>query len=144
MKFYGVTIQMKPLQQYFHMILFIQCVVLTFESVEEILWCYHSNETSLAIHLNSTVCFLWFSKMKFWTFCWVFCWSLWRNSLLCRGLFVLWGGWEERKRTCAGKPRALSIFSIIAIFIGIPSGISSAKERDQERNRWGKHCLDTR
>ena len=30
---------------YFHMILFIQCVVLTFESVDEILWCYHSNET---------------------------------------------------------------------------------------------------
>ena len=58
MKSYGVTIQMKPLQQYFHTILFIQCVVLTFESVDEILWCYHSNETSLAIHLNSTVCLL--------------------------------------------------------------------------------------
>ena len=49
MKSYGVTIQMKPLQQYFHMVLFIQYVVLTFESVDEILWCYHSNETSLAV-----------------------------------------------------------------------------------------------
>ena len=46
MKSYGVTIQMKPLQQIFHMVLFIYYVVLTFESVDEILWCYHSNETS--------------------------------------------------------------------------------------------------
>ena len=37
MKFYGFTIQMKPLQQYYHMVLFIQYVVLTFESVDEIL-----------------------------------------------------------------------------------------------------------
>ena len=35
MKSYGVTIQIKPLQQYFHMVLFIQFVVLTFESVDE-------------------------------------------------------------------------------------------------------------
>ena len=37
MTFYGVTIQLKPLQQYFHMVLFMQYVVLTFESVDEIL-----------------------------------------------------------------------------------------------------------
>ena len=37
MKFYGVTIQTKPLQPYFYMVLFILCVVLTFESVDEIL-----------------------------------------------------------------------------------------------------------
>ena len=42
MKSYGVTIQMKPLQRYFHFVLFIQFVVLTFESVDETLWCYHS------------------------------------------------------------------------------------------------------
>ena len=46
MKSYDVTIQIKPLQQYFHMVLFIKYVVLTFESVEEMLWCDHSNETS--------------------------------------------------------------------------------------------------
>ena len=39
MKSYGAIIQMKPLQLYFHTILFIQYVVLTFESVDEILWC---------------------------------------------------------------------------------------------------------
>ena len=46
MKSYGVAIQMKPLQQYFHMVLFILYVVLTFKSVDEILWCHHSNEAS--------------------------------------------------------------------------------------------------
>ena len=46
MKSYGVAIQMKPLQRYFHMVLFIYHVALTFESVGEIVFCYHSNETS--------------------------------------------------------------------------------------------------
>ena len=55
MKSYDVTIQMKPLQQYFHMVLFIQYVVLTFESVDEILWCYHSNETSSALLSPGTI-----------------------------------------------------------------------------------------
>ena len=55
MKSYGVTIQMKPLQQYFHMVLFIYYVVLTFESVDEILWCYHSNETSSAVLSHDTI-----------------------------------------------------------------------------------------
>ena len=57
MKSYGVTIQMKPLQQYFHMVLFIEYVVLTFECVDGILWCYHSNETSLAVLSPGTICF---------------------------------------------------------------------------------------
>ena len=37
MKSYGVTIQTKPLQLHFYIVLFILCVVLTFESVDEIL-----------------------------------------------------------------------------------------------------------
>ena len=50
MKSYGVTIQMKPLQQYFHMILIIKFVVLLpFEFLDEILWCDLSNETSSAV-----------------------------------------------------------------------------------------------
>ena len=32
-------------------------VVLTFESVDEILWCDHPNETSSAVLLHGTVCF---------------------------------------------------------------------------------------
>ena len=49
-------------------------------------------------------------------------------SLLRRVLLFLWGGWGERKRARGARyegwklPRALSIFSIIAIFSGIPSG----------------------
>ena len=46
-KSYGVTIQMKATEQYFPVVLFIMLykVVLTFESVDEILWCDHSNES---------------------------------------------------------------------------------------------------
>ena len=47
MKSYGVTIQMKATEQYFPVVLFIMLykVVLTFESVDEILWCDHSNQS---------------------------------------------------------------------------------------------------
>ena len=63
MKSYGVTIQMKPFQRYFHMLLFVLYVVLTFQSVDEILWCDHSNETSLRERLHSTTyCLAFFKK----------------------------------------------------------------------------------
>ena len=40
-------------------------VVLTFESVDEILCCDHSNKTSSTILLHGTICFSIFYKMKF-------------------------------------------------------------------------------
>ena len=40
-------------------------VVLTFESVDEILWCDHSNETFSAVLLHGAICFSIFYKMKF-------------------------------------------------------------------------------
>ena len=52
-----MTIQMKPLQQYFHMVPFVLYVVLTFYSVDEILWCDHSSETSSAVLSHGTVFF---------------------------------------------------------------------------------------
>ena len=58
MKFYGVTIQMKATEQYFSVVLFVLCcikVVLTFESVDEILWCDLSNESYLAVLFCGTV-----------------------------------------------------------------------------------------
>ena len=55
---------MKPLQQYFHLVLFIQYVVLTFESVDEILWCDHSNETSSAVLSHGTIYIVCFSKFE--------------------------------------------------------------------------------
>ena len=56
-KSYDVTIQMKASDQYFPVVLFIMLykVVLTFESVDEILWCYHSNETSSAVLSHGTI-----------------------------------------------------------------------------------------
>ena len=60
MKYYGVTIQMKPLQQYFHMVLF-NWDVFPFESVDEILWCDHSNETSSAVLSHGTIYLVCFS-----------------------------------------------------------------------------------
>ena len=47
MKSYVVTIQMKATEQYFPVVLIIMLckVVLTFEYVDEILWCDHSNES---------------------------------------------------------------------------------------------------
>ena len=47
MKSLSVTIQMKATEQYFPVVLFIMLyrVILTFESVHEILKCDHSNES---------------------------------------------------------------------------------------------------
>ena len=40
-------------------------VTLTFESVDEILWCDHSNESSLPVLTHGAICFPKFHKMKF-------------------------------------------------------------------------------
>ena len=55
MKPYGVTIQMKATEQYFPVVLFIMLykVVLTFESVDEILKCDHLDETSLVKYVHN-------------------------------------------------------------------------------------------
>ena len=47
MKSYSVTIQMKAIEQYFPVVLFIILykVVLTFESVDEIIQCDYSHES---------------------------------------------------------------------------------------------------
>ena len=57
MKSCGVTIQMKATEQYFPVILFIMLykVVLTFESVNEILRCDYSNESYRAVLSSGTV-----------------------------------------------------------------------------------------
>ena len=46
-KIIGVTLQLKAIEQYFPVVLFIMLykAVLTFESVDEILKCNHSNES---------------------------------------------------------------------------------------------------
>ena len=75
MKSYGMTIQIKATKQHFPVVLFIILykVVLTFESVDEILKCAHSNETEL---LSSTFlwvlllnCTNWFQRLSLWANC---------------------------------------------------------------------------
>ena len=61
MKPHGVTIQIKPRYLNFHMVLFIYNVVQNFESGDEILWCYHSDETFWAELLSGVIYFL-----RFW------------------------------------------------------------------------------
>ena len=68
MKSCGVTIQMRPLQHYFHVVLYIWNVVLTFESVDEILWRDHSNGTSSAVLSHGTISFSAFYDTKFGNF----------------------------------------------------------------------------
>ena len=59
-------------------------VVLTFESVDEILWCDHSNETSSAVLLHGAIYFSIFSKLKFGIFLEFWCLAL----LAVKGLTV--------------------------------------------------------
>ena len=47
-------------------------VVLTFESVDEILWCDLSNETSSAVLLHGTICFFNILQNKSWEFSGIF------------------------------------------------------------------------
>ena len=65
---------MKATQQYFPVVLFITLykVVLTFESVDKILWCDHLNESWWEVLPHGTVYYWAFNKMKFGFFCRIF------------------------------------------------------------------------
>ena len=52
-------------------------VFLTFESVDAILWCDHSNETSSAVLLHGTIRFSTFYKIKQAIFVNVYFWHFW-------------------------------------------------------------------
>ena len=56
---------MKATEQYFPVVLFIMLykVVLTFESVDEILWCDHSNESYCAVLYFPVVLFIMLYKV---------------------------------------------------------------------------------
>ena len=64
----NVTIQMKATEQYFPVVLFIMLykVVLTFESVDEILWCDHSNESYWVVLSCGTVYYAVQGGFNFW------------------------------------------------------------------------------
>ena len=67
-----VTIQMKTTEQYFPVVLFIMLykVVLTFVSVDEILWCDHSNESFWAVLSRGTVYYAVQGGSNFWVCGW--------------------------------------------------------------------------
>ena len=69
MKSCGVTIKMKASEQYFPVVLFIMLykVVLTFESVDEILKCDHSNESYWAVLSCGTVYYAVQGGSNFWS-----------------------------------------------------------------------------
>ena len=62
---------MKDTEQYFPVLLFIMLfkVVLTFESVDKILWCDHLNESCWEVLPRGTVYYSAFNKKKFGFFC---------------------------------------------------------------------------
>jgi len=51
-------------------------VVLTFESVHEIVWYDHSNKTSSAVLSQGTICFVGFERVKFMIFLKILLWPL--------------------------------------------------------------------
>ena len=65
MKFQGVTIQMKATEKYFPLALFVMLykVALTFESVDEILKCDHSNENYCAVGFCNAIHFSLFGPL---------------------------------------------------------------------------------
>ena len=72
MKSYSVTIQMKATEQYFPVVLSIILyqVILTFESVDEILKCDHSNESFWVVLSWGTICYAVQGGSNFWIFGW--------------------------------------------------------------------------
>ena len=72
MKFLSVTIQMKATEQYFPVVLFVMLykVVVTFESVDEILKCDHSNESYWAVLSCGTVYYAVQGGSNFWVCAW--------------------------------------------------------------------------
>jgi len=52
-----------------HVVLIIWCVILPFESANEILWCDHFNKASLAILLHGAICFSAFYLRKIENLC---------------------------------------------------------------------------
>ena len=70
MKSYCVAIQMKATEQYFPVVLFIMLykVVLTFESVNKVLWCVQLKESASKVLFHDAICFLGHYTIKCWTF----------------------------------------------------------------------------
>ena len=102
MKSYGVTIQTKASEQFFSVVLFIMLynVVLTFETMDKMLWCYHSNESYWAVLSCGTVYYVVQCGYDFWVcgwnpMVWPFKRKLLSSSFLWYCFTVFWVcGWN--------------------------------------------------
>ena len=88
------TIQMKTSKEHFPVVLFIilHRVVLTFEPVDKILWCYHSIETSSAVLSQGTIYLV--GSSNFWVCGWnlmvlPFKWNLFSSTFTRYYLFSM-------------------------------------------------------
>ena len=83
MKPLSVLLQMKSTEEYFPVVLFIMLykVVLTFESVDEILKCNHSDESYWAVLSRGTVYYAVQGGFNFWVFGWTLSVSFKRKPL---------------------------------------------------------------
>ena len=99
-------------------------VVLTFESVGEILWCNHSNETSSAVLSQCTICFSTFYKMKWERFV-----KFWVLPLFAvRKLRVSWSYMPEDV-FCHFW---LGLFSILALPFGVTTETLATQDPEAE------------
>ena len=74
-------------------------VVVSFESVDEILWCDHSNEISFTVLSHGTICWAGFEKLKIVSFLEFLFWSLlgvkglkvktWQSQVKITSYFVI-------------------------------------------------------
>ena len=75
---------------------------LTFESADKILWCDHSNESSLPVIAHGAICFSKFYKNnEIWTFRWNLLEAKFgsdRVKLVCNGHFLLFPRWPLRRQ----------------------------------------------
>ena len=97
MKSLSVTIQMKATEQHLPVVLFIMLykVVLTFEFVDELLKCDHSNESYWAVLSRGTVYYAVQGGSNFWVCrwnpfkAWPFKWKLLSGTLLMKVVLTL-------------------------------------------------------
>ena len=84
-----MTIQMKATEQYFPVVLFIMLykVVLTFQSVDEILKCDHSNESYWAVLSCGAVYYAVQGGSNFWV-CGEILWKLWNPKVWLLSLWI--------------------------------------------------------
>ena len=122
---HGVTIQVKATEQYLPVVLFIMLykVVLTFESVDEILWCDHSNKSYWAVLSCGTVYYAVQGVSNFWVcgwnpMVWPFKWKLLSSTFpwYCLLYYAVRGGsnfWICLKSTYNNHYSQMALFSNI-------------------------------